>query len=165
MCLRAMITGAAQNLFLVKTPATAAPGASRTTSRSLRPGFLMPAIATPNSTPRTACSDCGSGAERLTAIRSGQFAVAVLVFLAGAAGARIVAADLLRVAHRGLRLLLGRSAFAARAALVPAVLQLYVLHVRLVVGLRHVVLGADLDRGQGLDHLELDRLDHYAEQL
>ena len=33
--------------------ATAAPGARRTTSRSLRPGFLIPAMATPSSTPAT----------------------------------------------------------------------------------------------------------------
>src|ERR1043165_19308 len=36
-----------------------------------------------------------------------QFSVAVLVLLARAAGARVVAPDLLRVAHRGLDLLLG----------------------------------------------------------
>src|SRR5262245_12020692 len=165
-CSFARITGAAQNRFCVNTPATCEPGARRITSRSLRPGFLMPAIAMPRPTPLTACREPASGAERLTAMRLGQLAVAVLVFLARAAGAGIVATDLLRVPHGRLRLLRFRRLAAFGLGLGrAAVLRLHVLHVRPVVGLGHVVLGADLDRGQRLHHLELDRLDHRTEEL
>ena len=52
-CFFARITGAAQKRFCVNTPATAAPGARRITSRSLRFGFRMPAMAMPSSTPGT----------------------------------------------------------------------------------------------------------------
>src|SRR5712692_6301344 len=101
-CFLARSTGAAQNRFLVNTPETTAPSARRMTSRSLRSGFLMPAMATPSSTPRTGWSDAGSGGGRFTAI-SGQLAVAVFVLFARTAGAGIIAADFLRVAHHRLR--------------------------------------------------------------
>src|SRR3989442_1122671 len=174
----ASTTGAAQNRFCVNTPATVVPGAKRITSRSLRSALRIPAIATPSSTPGTGCSAAGSGGGRLTATidrLSGQFAVTVLVFLARAARARIVAPDLLCVAHHRLRLLLGRRlgerdiavAFVS-GLLVHAhgagVLGPHVLDMRLLIGL-DVFLRADLHRGQRLDDLELDRLDHGAEQL
>ena len=60
-------TGAAQKRFWVNTPATALPGARRMTSRSLRPGFFTPAIATPSSTPGMGSRDSGCGEKRLTA--------------------------------------------------------------------------------------------------
>ena len=66
-CFFARRTGAAQKRFWVNTPATAVPGARRMTSRSLRPGFLTPAIATPSSTPGMASSESGFGKKRLTA--------------------------------------------------------------------------------------------------
>src|SRR5262249_2435868 len=141
-CLRASTTGAAQNRFCVNTPATAAPGASRITSRSLRPGFLIPAMATPSSTPRTGSTESALGAARLPAMRLGQLAVAVLVFLARPAGTRVVAADLLCMPHSRLCLLgLGRSIAVLLGF--AAVLQLDVLHVLPVVRLRHVFLLAD----------------------
>ncbi len=67
-CLLASSTGAAQKRFFVNTPATADPGASRMTSRSLRFALRTPAMAIPNSKPATACSDAPSGARRFTAM-------------------------------------------------------------------------------------------------
>src|SRR5258706_1728189 len=178
-CCFASTTGAAQKRFWVNTPATVVPAARRMTSRSLRLALRTPAMATPSSTPGTGCSAAGAGAGRLTATinrLSGQLAVAVLVFLARAARTGIVAAHLLRMPHRRLRLLLGRR-LGDRYVAVARVLRLRflhspgarmlrpnVLHVGLVIGL-DVILGANLDRGQRLDDLELDRLDHGAEQL
>jgi hypothetical protein len=63
-------TGAAQKRLRVKTPATALPGARRMTSRSRRLAFLMPAMATPSSSPETGCSAAGSGGGRFTAMPS-----------------------------------------------------------------------------------------------
>src|SRR5262245_31052292 len=175
--LRARTTGAAQKRFCVNTPATVVPGARRITSRSLRPGFFTPAIATPRSTPGIGSRESAFGSSRLTAtinrgdsVPSTQLAVALLVFLARTAGARVVAADLLSDAHRPLLRRLGdrdlavvlgfglRGAFRARVDLA------HVLHVRFDVGL-DVFLGADLHRGQGLDHFQLHRFDQRAEQL
>src|SRR5688572_10180915 len=66
-CFFARMTGAAQKRLRVNTPATALPDARRRTSKSLRPGFFTPAIATPSSTPAMGWSNAGSGAGRLTA--------------------------------------------------------------------------------------------------
>src|SRR5688572_13667812 len=166
-CFLARITGAAQKRLRVNTPATAEPSASRMTRRSLRPGLLTAAIATPVCTPATRCSDAASGGGRFTAI-SGQLAVAVLVLLARAAGTGVVAPDFLRAAHRG-PLLGGRLgdrhvAVAVDPGLVVIrMLQTHVFDVRLVVDLGRLL--AVLHVGQGLDHLELDRFHHRAEQL
>src|SRR5258706_543364 len=168
-CCFASTTGAAQKRFWVNTPATVVPAARRMTSRSLRLALRTPAMATPSSTPGTGCSAAGSGAGRLTATinrLSGQLAVAVLVFLARAARTGIVAAHLLRMPHRRLRLLLGRR-LGDRYVAVAVVCRLLVhanragmlrpdvLDMRLVVGL-DVLLRADLHRGQRLDDLELE---------
>ena len=67
-CSFATTTGAAQKRLRVKTPATRLPSASRIRSRSRRPGLRISAAAVPNSTPRTARNDAGSGGARLTAI-------------------------------------------------------------------------------------------------
>src|SRR4051812_45387506 len=101
----AMITGAAQKRFCVNTPATVVPGARRITRTSLRFGLRTAAMAVPSSTPGTGWSESGFGGKRLTAMRLSQFPMAVLVLLPRAAGAGIVPAHLLRVAHG--RLLLG----------------------------------------------------------
>ena len=77
------------------------------------------------------------------------------------------------MAHDRLRLLLGRRLRDRRVAVAVAddrlfvlgMLQPDVLDVLAVVDLRHFLSRADLDRGQGLRHLELHRLDHRAEQL
>jgi PAS domain S-box-containing protein len=50
-CSRQICTGAAQNRFCVKTPATDAPGSSSSTVRSLRPALRTPASVTPRRTP------------------------------------------------------------------------------------------------------------------
>ena len=67
-CCRATTTGAAQKRFCVNTAATCAPSSSLATSRSVRPGFPIPACATPRLTPCTGSRDCGSGRFRLTGI-------------------------------------------------------------------------------------------------
>ena len=67
-CSRATITGAAQKRLCVKTPATVVWGAKCTSSKSLRPGFLMPASAVPISTPLTGSRALATGACRLTGI-------------------------------------------------------------------------------------------------
>ncbi len=67
-CSLAMITGAAQKSFCVKTPATFAPSCSLITSRSRRPGFLMPASATPKVTPSIGSNCSGTGGVKLTGI-------------------------------------------------------------------------------------------------
>src|SRR5258706_6433951 len=164
--------GAAQTRFCVNPAATSDPGASRMTSRSFRFALRTPAMATPSSTPGTGCRVLGSGGGRLTAIsneRSGQFPVAMLVLLPRAAGAGIIATDLLDVTHDGL-LLDGDVRVVAFLRLGPVhaagvgVLRPDVFHVRLVVGLQ-VFLSADLDHSQVLGNLQLHRLDHGAEQL
>src|SRR5688500_14166646 len=166
-CRLASSTGAAQKRFRVNTPATAAPAASRITSRSLRPALRTAAMATPGTTPATRCSEAGSGGGKFTAI-SGQLAVAVLVFLARAARAGFVATDLLRGAHGGP--LLGRSlgnryvaVGLGRSVVVLGVLQAHVVDMRLVVDLWRPL--AVLHVGQRLDDFQLDRLHHRAEQL
>ena len=58
------MTGAAQKRLRVNTPATAVPGARRMTSRSLRPGFLTPAIA-------DAELDAGDGMEGVRDLEEG----------------------------------------------------------------------------------------------
>ena len=65
-CSRQICTGAAQNRFCVKTPATEAPGSSNTTVRSLRWALRMPASATPKRTPAIGYSWAGLGGLRLT---------------------------------------------------------------------------------------------------
>src|SRR5512139_832706 len=135
----------------------------------------MPASATPRRTPATGRRSCARGAVRFTAIaanyRSGELAVAVLVLLAGAAGARVVAADLLAGAHEGLRgLLRGGHRLAGLGALGRGLGQrlvgvgVVVLHVpdRLrgllgaALGLLDLGLGADLHRHHVLRDLALD---------
>src|SRR3546814_19921106 len=59
-------TCADANAFCVNTPATRLPSAISTTRRSLRPGFLIAASATPRRTPATGSRL--AGADRLTAI-------------------------------------------------------------------------------------------------
>src|SRR3954463_15277530 len=99
----------------------------------------------------------------------GELAVAVLVLLARAARARVVAPDLLRMAHRGLHFLLRRRLgkrdvavsierfIAGRLAAVrAAVHRSDVLDVHLLVGL-DVVLAAYFNCRKRLDHFELDR--------
>ena len=60
-CSRQTCTGAAQNRFCVKTPATLAPGSSRKTVRSRRPALRMPACAVPMRTPAIGSKDSGAG--------------------------------------------------------------------------------------------------------
>ncbi len=67
-CSRQSWTGAAQNRFAVKTPATEAPGSSVTTVRSRRFALRMPAIAVPRERPATGWMSCGAGVMRLTAM-------------------------------------------------------------------------------------------------
>ena len=71
-CFLHKVTGAAQNWFLVKTPATRVPSLSLITNTSLRFGLRILASAKPNSTPLTGNKVCACGAERLTGIRISQ---------------------------------------------------------------------------------------------
>src|SRR5262245_32129886 len=174
-CSFATCTGAAQKRFRVNTPATFAPSASATTSRSLRPDLRIPAWATPSLTPRTGDRSSGPGGLRLTAIfflrrpGSGELAVAVLVFLPRAAGAGIVAADLAGVPHerRGLGGRRGLALGSGERFLVARVLVLNVLDRRRLelLHLLGLVAQLQLHRHQRAGHLELDRLDEVAEQL
>ena len=54
-CALAMVTGAAQKAFWVNNPATVLPSAISITTRSLRPGVFMPALAMPSLKPVTGC--------------------------------------------------------------------------------------------------------------
>jgi hypothetical protein len=51
----ATTTGAAQKAFWVNTPATVEPGCSSITTKSLRPGVLIPALVVPSLNPATRC--------------------------------------------------------------------------------------------------------------
>src|SRR5262245_14293385 len=173
-CSLATWTGAAQKRLRVNTPATLAPCASVTSSRSLRPDLRIPASATPSLTPFTGSRSSGPGGLRLTAIfllrppASGELAVAVLVFFPRAAGAGVVAPDLARVPHKGRGLGGGRDlAFGAgERFLVAGVLVLHVLdRGRLELLDRLLVAHLQLHRHQRPGHLELHRLDQVAEQL
>src|SRR5690606_16971706 len=105
-CSRQTRTGAAQKRLRVNTPAAVLPAAKRITRVSVRPALRMPALATPSSTPAIGASADASGAIRFTDIEvsrqagtgSGELAVAVLVFLARATGARVVATHFLAAA-------------------------------------------------------------------
>jgi hypothetical protein len=55
-------TGAAQYLFWVNTPATAAPSSNKMTVKSLRPAFRTPASVIPKRTPGTGNMLAGLGA-------------------------------------------------------------------------------------------------------
>ena len=59
-------TGAAQNRFFVKTPATVLPASNKIRVKSLRPTLRMPACAMPKRTPGTGHNLAGSGALKLT---------------------------------------------------------------------------------------------------
>src|SRR6267142_5977712 len=179
-CSFATCTGAAQKRFCVNTPATRAPSASTTRSRSLRPDLRIPASVTPSLTPFTGRRSSRLGGLRLTAISlrrpgsraypvSGEFPVAVLVFLPRAAGAGIVAADLADMPdeRRGFRRGRGVAFGARKGFFVTGVLVLDVLHRRRpqLLHLLGLLAHLQLDRHKGARHFQLDRLDHEAEQL
>ena len=102
-CSRQICTGAAQNLFCVKTAPTDAPSSSSNTARSLRLALRMPASVIPQRTPGTGNKSAAGVATRLTGIASLfkkwliQFAVAMLEFFTRTAGARVVAAGTLHL--------------------------------------------------------------------
>src|SRR5690349_1271802 len=179
-CSFATCTGAAQKRFCVNTPATRVPSASAKSSRSLRPDFRIPASVTPSFTPLTGRRSSGLGGLRFTAISllhpasrvdpgSGQFPVAVLVFLPRTAGAGIVAADLAHVPDERRGLGGGHSVRArpGKSLFVSGMLVLDVLDCRRLqlLHLFGLLAQLQLNRHQRACHFQLDRFDEIAEQL